>query len=361
MELRDRIALTLLPGVGPVLSARFLEKFGSASAFFSAEPRVIRQLPLVGAQLTDAVMTGARRQADDELEKMQKLNIRALVPGDPEYPDLLTLTPDAPGVLYIKGELSAITRPVAVVGTRKPTPYGLEQTNRLVEAWAPMGISVISGLAYGIDKTAHQAALDNHLTTIAVVAHGLDQIYPPGHRSLTNKILEAGGALISEFRIGQLPDRENFPKRNRLIAGVSWATVVMEAADKGGALITARLAHGYGRDVFALPGRVNDPWSAGCLNLIREQVAYPLTRPEDLGDELGWTRQRSEKMLPLFFPENPVQEKLEVLLKRQVMHIDDLCSSLQLPVYQLHPELTKLEIGGWITSLPGKRFQWNPA
>lgn len=356
MELRYRIALSVLPGVGTYTCKALVEEHGSAEAFFTApQTGAPKRLPR-GVDQKD--LETALRQADDELEKMLKLGIRGILPEESEYPELLREIPDPPPVLYVRGQIPDMPRPVAVVGTRQATPYGLDQTKHFVHAWADYHIGVVSGMAFGIDQAAHRAALDAKLPTIGVVAHGLNLIYPAQHKKLAYQILDAGGGLVTEFRVGQAPDRENFPKRNRIIAGSCKATVVMEAAGKGGALITARLARDYNREIFALPGKLIDPWSRGCLELIQEQIAIPLIVPEDLGREYGWSTPKAGKQIKLFQPVNPLQEELKRLLLKRNYQLDELTLHLNQPVQVINAELLQLELMGAVRGLPGKIYTW---
>lgn len=356
MELRFRIALSVLPGVGAYTSKSLIEAVGTAEALFKLpQEEALRRLP---RGVTQGDLTSALEQADDELEKMHKLGIRGIMPEDTEYPELLREIPDPPQVLYVRGQIPDMPRPIAVVGTRQATTYGLDQTKQFVASWSVYHIGVVSGMAFGIDQAAHRAALDAKLATIGVVAHGLNLIYPAQHKKLAYNILDAGGGLVTEFRIGQAPDRENFPKRNRIIAGSCKATVVMEAAGKGGALITARLARDYNREIFALPGKLTDPWSRGCLELIQEQIAIPLIVPEDLGREYGWATPKMGKQASLFQPQNDLQEKLRRLLLKRNFQLDELTTQLNQPVQTINAELLHLELLGMVRGLPGKMYTW---
>lgn len=246
---------------------------------------------------------------------------------------------------------------ISIVGTRNISGYGREFCEKLVEELAPYNPTIISGLAYGVDITAHKAAIENNLQTIAVVAHGLNQIYPKNHSSYANKILE-NGAILSEFNTDEIPDREHFPQRNRVIAGISKTTIVIEAAQKGGALITAELANDYNRDVFALPGRVGDYFSVGCNNLIKQNKAILLSSPSDLIAYLGWDEPQKQSIQKSLFVETTIEEDIIInsLLKKD-LELDELSIITDIPVYKVVTILLSLELKGLVIPLPGKIFQ----
>ena len=281
------------------------------------------------------------------------------------YPARLKQVPDAPALLFYQGpaELNA-PKVVAVVGTRQATDYGREQTEALVRGLVPHQPLVVSGLAYGIDIIAHRAALQEGLPTVAVMATGLDVIYPSAHRKTADKLRETGG-LLTEFPFGTGPDRYNFPARNRIIAGLADGTVVVEAAEKGGALITAELALSYDRDVLAVPGSLGHPTSAGCNALIKSNKAALYQCPQDLEQLLNWDAalHQTGKYQPPptlspddFAPDEYTLVQALAAAPARELHIDELAWRTQLPIHAVAALLLGLEFRGVLRAMPGKRF-----
>lgn len=287
-RMKAELRLILVPGIGPRLRGRLLEHFGSAEAVFRASRAQLQEVQDIGEKLSRAIYDAVEGiDVDAELETYRKLGIRTVFLQDPEYPSLLKQIFDPPGVLFVRGTL----RPedsvaLAVVGTRHATPYGQRQTRRLVGEFVRANFSIISGLARGIDAHAHRAALEAGGRTVAVLGHGLGvDIYPPENRGLAEQILEAGGALVSEFSPYTAPSTSTFPQRNRIISGMSLGTVVVEAGARSGASITAKSAAEQGREVFAVPGPVDSSASMGCHALIRDGAKL-LASVEDILEEL---------------------------------------------------------------------------
>lgn len=303
--------------------------------------------------------------ARKEVANMQKHHIRGLFLGDDDYPWRLEELPDAPVLLYLLGNADLnVEHPISIVGTRKCTATGVDFTRKLTSELAGYfsDLLVISGLAYGIDAAAHKAALENGLTTIAVVAHGLDIIYPAQHRELAKTIIRSGGGIISEYPFGTTPYRGRFLERNRIVAGLSDAVTVIESDVKGGAMSTASLAFNYNKDVFAMPGRISDIASSGCNHLIRRQKAHLLTSAADIIEVTDWT--------PLGLQINPGTRSLFPELdgdaKRIYDHLrfssepqatDTLHHTLHIPMPALMTLLGELEFDGVITKLPGNRYE----
>lgn len=297
---------------------------------------------------------------------IEKNNISCYYLTDTDYPVRLRECPDAPILFYFKGNtnLDAI-RIISIVGTRNATEYGRELTESLIKDLAKVipDLLVVSGLAYGIDICAHRNALYNRLPTVAVLAHGLDRIYPSCHRNTAVEMLESGG-LLTDFPSGTEPDRPNFLRRNRIVAGISDCTIVVESAEKGGSLVTADIAFSYGRDVYSFPGRVGDSHSKGCNNLIRQNKAGLITSADDLLSALCWDIQAGATPVQteLFFAEaetftseqNPV---LAIMRTRNEIHINELASVLEIPVHQLSMLLFELEINGKVKALPGNLYK----
>ena len=292
-------------------------------------------------------------------EAAQKSDVSMITFWDDEYPPLLKqIENDAPVVLFVRGKLAADARRLAVVGTRSATAYGKRMTREIILGLRGSGLHIVSGLASGIDGYAHEAALEAGLTTEAIFGCGVDRVYPPMNTMLANRILAAEGALISEYPLGTLPDRYHFPQRNRIIAGLAQATLVTEAGDKSGALITAMLALDYNRDVMAVPGAVNNPKSRGCHALIRNGAAL-IERAEDILQALelrfkGRKPAASEQMaIALTEPETVIVKALDAT---EAQHIDDLALKIGVPVGEALGQLLLLELKGIVKQLPGKYF-----
>ncbi len=353
------VGLTLLPGIGNITAKRLIAFCGGLEGVYRQTPSSLQRIPGIGPGLSRALSQGqALRLAESEMAFIRKEQIRILVYLDQHYPERLKMCEDGPVVLYVKGAGGLeCRRNVAVVGTRKATDYGRECTRKLVQGLAGKVDQVISGLAYGIDAEAHKSALDNGIPTFAVLAHGLDHLYPAVHRKLAGRMLEKGG-LITEFASGSLPDREHFPRRNRIIAGMCDATIVVEAAEKGGALITADLADSYNRDVFALPGRTNDPMSSGCLKLIRSQKAGLISSAEDVLYDMNWDEEKASSghQTSLFPGTNPLAEGIWDILT-ECRSLDELQPESGLSQGRLRALLLEMELEGWVEAIPGNRWR----
>lgn len=357
-----RIALSLLPNVGPVISRALFQYCGSAEAVFREKKQLLAKIPGVGAKrIRKAFASPVLDQAEAELKFMQRHKVIGLFYTDEAYPKRLNQCPDAPVLLYYKGTSSLNDqRFVGVVGTRSATPYGEEMTQQLVEGLKGFDVTIVSGLAYGIDISAHEAALRNQMPTIGVVAHGMDRIYPQVHRTTAGKMIRQGG-LLTEYPSGTNPDRENFPTRNRIVAGMCDAIVVVEASGKGGALITADLAIGYNRDVFAVPGRAMDAYSKGCNDYIRENKAGLITSANDLVWMMGWTDDKNTPLpavqTKLFVELSTEEEQLVQFLRENgECGIDAISAATALSFSKLAATLLQLELKGVIRLRPGKRY-----
>ncbi|MVN75647.1 DNA-protecting protein DprA [Hymenobacter sp. HMF4947] len=366
-DLFHELALTLLPGIGPQLTRQLMSYGSSAKNVFMLPPGKLRRIPGVG-EATVKILTGPARtlalqQAETGLRKAEKEGVELLFYTSKRFPSRLKLIADAPALLYYQGpaDLNA-PKVVAIVGTRQSTDYGREQTEALVRGLVPHNPLVVSGLAYGIDILAHRAALQEGLLTVGVMATGLDVIYPAAHRKTAEKMRETGG-LLTEFPFGTGPDRYNFPSRNRIIAGLADGTVVVEAADKGGALITAELALSYDRDVLAVPGNVGSPASAGCNNLIKNNKAALYAQPLDLEQLLNWDAalyQTGKFQPPPTYAADDFSADefalISVLLATKEALMDDLAWRAQLPIHAVASLLLGLEFRGVVRALPGKKF-----
>ncbi len=364
-QLTYQIALTLIPGVGPVNSKNLLSYCGSAEAVFSSGKAKLMKVPGIGKKTIQAIQQSEAlfEAAQHEIEFIQKHHIEAIFYTHENYPLRLKQCADGPLLLYKKGSANLNTqRIIAIVGTRRITSYGKQMCKKLVEELKQYNVTIVSGLAYGVDFQAHKNACDNHIPNMAVLGHGLDRIYPATHKPLAEKIIQ-NGALISEFVSGTNPDRENFPKRNRIVAGMCDATIVVETAQKGGAVITAYLAQSYNRDVFAIPGKVGDPVSEGCNNLIKKNIAGLIESAEDLSYQLGWelstqsSNKSRQKVLLLDLPDK--EQRLYNLLKTHTpgLTVDQISVKETMPLSEVTSTLLSLELQNVVEVLPGNRYR----
>ena len=327
-ELLYQIALTLVPNIGCVQAKILVEQFDTASHIFKAKRKELSALENIGDVRAKSIKEFIDfRQAEVELKFIEKYKITPLFLTDDAYPKRLLNCYDSPTLLYFKGNVDLNkSKIISIIGTRTHTNYGKELTEKLVEGLQQQDAVICSGLAYGIDALAHKAALQNDLQTVGVLAHGLHTIYPSQHKNLAKEIIEHGG-LLTEFRNGNKPDKHNFPKRNRIVAGIADATIVIETALKGGSMITAELANNYNRDVFAFPGKTTDIKSEGCNYLIKNNKAVLLTSAQDLMEQMGWQTKPSSKKIQLeLFIEVSANEKIivEILKQKATVAIDEI-------------------------------------
>lgn len=357
-QLLCRIALTQIKGVGNVLARQLLSAMGSPEAIFTDKKEVALKMPRASQRLLDAIFApSVMERARLELDRVLSNKLDTYFITDDNYPYRLKECVDAPILFYFKGNTNLSPRKVlSIVGTRHMTTYGRTATERIISdlGKAIPDLLIVSGLAYGVDITAHKAALDNGLPTIGVLAHGLDRIYPGSHRSTAKEMLRNGG-LLTDYPMGTEPERFNFVGRNRIVAGLSDATLVIESAEKGGSLITAGLAMDYDREVLALPGRATDPRSAGCNALIREQKAALVSSAEDILTTLNWSTNievlpQSLHFQPDQWPDHPVATHL---LKAQSASIDELVRETGLNINDVSSHLFDMELDGLIQALPG--------
>ncbi|MDR6941304.1 DNA-processing protein DprA [Mucilaginibacter pocheonensis] len=363
MSLHHKVALTFIKNIGPTLSKSLLAYFGSAEDIFKASPAKLIKVPGIGEKtISQLDFEDALKKAEKELTFIEKHGIEVIFYTDSRYPKRLKNCGDSPVLLYAKGNID-LNPPhiISIVGTRNATDYGRHLCKELIEELRQYPVLIVSGLALGIDVAAHKECLRLNMPTVGVLGHGLDRLYPSQNRATADKMLENGG-LLSEYPSGTVPDRENFPQRNRIVAGIADATVVIEAGIKGGALITAEIANSYNRDVFAFPGRLGDDYSEGCNFLIRNNKAALLTCVADLAFSLGWektdyTKPVEQFVLPL---DLSADERLifDILQQHKApLAIDDLTIKANMPMSMLAMNLLNMEMQGYIRSMPGKTYK----
>lgn len=365
-QLIHRIALSLLKGIGPVNARNLVAYCGGVEPLFTdkALRRSLRKVPGIGPALAASILgTDVIKTAEKELAFLRKMKLRALFYLDADYPERLRHCTDAPVLLFVRGNAQLDPeRSVSIVGTRTPTENGKKLCEELVEGLTPSGTTIVSGLAYGIDITAHRAALRCGLPTIGCVAHGLDRIYP-GEHAATAKEMCGQGALVSELTSGSPFAPGNFPARNRVIAGLSDCTIVVESGPKGGSLITADIANSYDREVMAFPGRPNDARSIGCNKLIQGNQAHLITCAEDVLKLMEWLPQARKKrpvQNSLFTDLLPEEQALVDVIRMQgKIDIDTLCHRSNMPQHKAAGLLLNLEFNGVVRSLPGKLYALN--
>jgi DNA processing protein len=361
-DLLFKIALTKIPLVGAVTAKNLVSYCGGVEGVFYAKKWELIKVPGVGDQTAANILSKtALEEAEKELAFIEQQGVQPIFYLDKAYPQRLRHFNDSPVMLYYKGTANLNPpRTIAIVGTRTPSPYGLSVCEELVEGLKPYKPLVISGLAYGIDVAAHRKSLDLGLETMAVLGHGLSRIYPPQHRKIALEMIERGG-LMTEFASHVGPERENFPMRNRIVAGFCDALIVVETAQRGGSIITAQHANGYGKEVFAIPGRVKDKFSQGCHFLIKTNMATLAESAEDVADFLNWelTENPSQKVVQQeLFAYLTDAEKLivDLIQKEEELGIDQLCYRSSLGNSELASLLLNLEFKGLVRSLPGKRY-----
>lgn len=357
-----RLALNYVPGIGVKLGKALLDRFGSAVGVFNASMKALVSVPGISEpkvqQLRDDEIF---RKTEKEAAFIAKNNIRTFFITDEDYPKRLANCADAPLMLFYKGNANLdAKRIVAIVGTRKNTEYGVQLCEELVQGLQGQeDVLVVSGLAYGIDAVAHKKSVALGMPTIGVMAHGLDRIYPPMHKNLANEMVECGG-LLTEYTTGTIPDKGSFPARNRIVAGMSDITVVVESDRKGGALITAHMASSYNREVAAFPGRVNDNRSAGCNELIRTNIAAMITGADDLLELMNWGKPKKQKTVQkqlLLNLSEEEQKVIDILQQKDAVHADELFYQTGIATPQLAAILLQLEMQGIIKALPGKQYR----
>ncbi len=363
-DLLFQLALTEVPNIGCVHAKILTQQFGDAQSIFKAKQSTLEKIEGIGMVRAKAIKVFTDfTKAEEEIKFIEKYKIKPLFIIDKNYPQRLLNCYDSPTLLFYKGDADLNAQKIiAVIGTRNHTDYAKQVTEKLIKELAGQNITVVSGLAYGVDGIAHKSSLKNNLPTIGVLAHGLDQIYPDLHAPLAKDMLKHNGGLLTEFRSKSKPDKHNFPTRNRVVAGMSDATIVIETSIKGGSMITAELANGYNKDVFAFPGRVTDTKSEGCNYLIKNNKAMLLTDAEELIEVMGWEEKpqkskiKSQKEL---FIELSKEERIivDILKEKEAAPIDEINLRSGLNSSAVAAAILNMELQGVILSLPGKIYK----
>ncbi len=349
------VGFNMVKGIGAVRFKALLDAFSSAQAAWEASPEA-----LLEAGLSQKIVESFQRLRRDVsleqiAERINTLGVQVLTWDDEAYPRHLKEIDQPPPVLYVRGSLIPEDDwAVAIVGTRKVTPYGRQVAEQVATTLAHSGVTIISGLARGVDSNAHQAALTAGGRTLAVLGCGVDLVYPPENRKLAAQIMERG-ALISDYAIGTQPDGQNFPPRNRIISGLAVAVIIVEAGDTSGALITATFAAEQGRDVFAVPGNINAPQSRGTNRLIRDG-AQPLLSPQDVLEALNLTLVTEHQAVRVALPTDPVEARLYKLLSQQPKHVDDIRAEANMPIEAVSATLAMMELKGMVRQVGGMNY-----
>lgn len=350
----------MLPSVGAVTAKSLVSYCGSPKAVFEARKKELMLIPGIGGSTAKAILDqDVFHQAEEEVRFLEQHKVRTLFYLDKDYPARLKHHNDAPAILYYRGTADLNTmRTVGIVGTRKPSPRGVAITEELVDGLKAYGVQTISGLAFGIDVVSHRKSLEVNIPTIGVLGHGLRKIYPSQHYEVAAKMAENGGLLTEYFSFKE-PDREHFPMRNRIVAGLCDALIVVESPRKGGSMITAKIANDYNKDVFAFPGRVKDKNAEGCHLLIKSHQAALIESVDDIAYVMRWkeidAKKNAQRALFVEFTED---EKIVVDLLREndEMGIDKLSWNCKLPYSKMASLLLRLEFKGVIKSIPGSQY-----
>lgn len=365
-KLLYNVALSLIPKLGPNIFKNIISYCGSAQAFFSITQGKAARIPGIGPKLLEYRKNQDTylRAADLTIGEAIKNNINIHTYLDKSYPERLKALPDSPTVLFSKGNVDLNPcRSLGIVGTRNATTYGKNITQKIVEELAPYHPTIVSGLAYGIDIEAHRAALTHQIPTIGILGSDLNHIYPALHKKTAEQMMEKGG-LLTEFKLGSALNPGNFPQRNRIIAGLSDAIIIVEAAKKGGALITAEIGYSYNKEVFAVPGNLQSNFSEGCNNLIRSMKAGIYMGSKEVIEALSWdkdgeSKQTSSQILETDQLDDIEKKILRLLSEKSEMELDRLSWEMEIPLSAIAVKLLNLEFLGFIKSLPGKKYRWD--
>lgn len=361
-DLLYQIALTLVPNIGDVHAKTLINRFGDAASIFKAKRKDLEAVDGMGSIRARAIRSMTDLSpAEKEIAFIDKFRITPIFLTNPAYPKRLLHCYDSPMLLFYKGNADLNAQKIlSIVGTRNFTPYGKQVCEKIITDLAEQDILVVSGLAYGIDTIAHRSALKHGMKTVGVLAHGLDRIYPAENKSLAKQMLGEGG-LLTDYKSNTNPDKQNFPRRNRIVAGMCDAVLVIETTLKGGSLITAELANGYNKDVLAIPGRTTDLKSEGCNYLVKTNKAALVNSAADILDFMGWSdaiKAKAPKQRALFIELTPDEKVITaVLQKEDIIMIDELHAKSGLSSSAVASTLLSLEMHGLILSMPGKRYK----
>lgn len=360
-DLLYKVALNLVPKVGAVTAKHLINYFGDAKTVFKSREKALLNIPGIGPQILAHLQDpNVLFRAEKECQLMEQYGIQAISYQDADYPEKLRHIRDSPSLLFVKGKVTFDhPRIIGIVGTRKPSPQGLAHCADLIQGLKEYQAVIVSGLAYGIDICAHQQALQQQLITWGIMAHGHRYIYPASHRNIAQQMYEDKGALISEYTFSTRAEKEFFPMRNRIVAGLCDAIIVIETAQRGGSMITAQLANQYNKDVFAVPGRLQDPMSKGCNLLIKSHQAALIEKAEDLAYVLRWSAPiEGQGIQQELFLELPQEEKniVDLLRNHPNLGVDQMALFLSAASHQLIAQLLTLEFKGIVKSLPGNRY-----
>ncbi|MDO9000555.1 DNA-processing protein DprA [Sediminibacterium sp.] len=363
-ELPFQIGLTLIEGIGDVNAKSLLAYCGSASQVFKQKKGQLEKIPGIGSIWAQSIINSkdVLKKAEEEIKFIEKYKITPLFFTDENYPTRLKYCSDSPVLMYYKGNANLNQEKIiGVVGTRKPSDYGKEKTKEFVSELKGTGAIIISGLAYGVDVLAHKTALENELDTVGVVAHGLDRIYPQLHDNIAKRMMGQGG-ILTDFMSGTNPDAVNFPKRNRIVAGLCDALVVIESKRGGGSLITATIANSYNKDVFAFPGRAGEVLAEGCNGLIKQNRAVLIENAADLLYAMQWqeieSKAKASKQIPLLLNLSDEEKMvIDLFSKKNSLHVDEICHTTEFTISKTSALLLQLEFSNLIKSRPGKMYE----
>lgn len=361
-DLLYQLALTMIPNIGDVQAKGLINCYGDAASVFKAPKKQLENIEGIGTIRAANIKSFADfSSCEAEIAFIEKYKITALFLTDKDYPQRLLNSFDSPSLLFYRGNADLNkSKIISIVGTRNHSDYGRHQCEKIVEDLQEEDVLIVSGLAYGIDTIAHKASLKNNLATVGVVAHGLDRIYPSQNKALAKQMTTNGG-LLTDFASGTKPDKQNFPRRNRIVAGMCDAVLVIESGLKGGSLITAELANGYNKDVFALPGKSTDLKSEGCNHLIRSNKASLITSAADILEAMNWLPKEKKSPKPqreLFIELTPDEKKIvDILQQSDSVQIDELNFKSGLSSSAVASALLMLEMQNVLISLPGKAYK----
>ena len=362
-----QLALTFVPHIGCVQAKILIQHFETAENIFKAKKSELEKIEGIGPIRAMSIKKfNGFSKTEKESAFIEKYKIHPLFFTDKKYPQRLLNCYDSTTMLFYKGNADLNnSKIVSIIGTRRNSDYGKQMTEELIRDLAIFNVLVVSGLAFGIDAIAHKAALKNDLSTVGILAHGLDKLYPSEHAGIAREMIQQGG-LLTEFRSDTKPDKHNFPVRNRIVAGMADATIVVETGIKGGSMITAELANGYNKDVFAFPGKTTDQKSIGCNHLIKTNKAALLTDAQQLSEWLGWTIRPRSTFTPRFLQKELFIDLTEsemkivnMLREKQTMHIDELNIQSDIHTSAVAAAILNLELQGIISLLPGKMYMLN--